>query len=129
MLKNADEYLNIAMSLIGDIDCTNKHISFIIQRNRILSIGTNSSKTHPLAVRKGYPLEQMHSELTAVIRAGRNVELKKCRLVNVRLSSTSLVVDRPILRLSKPCKICSSWCLGLFKEIYYTDENGFVKYE
>jgi hypothetical protein len=128
MLKNADEYLNIAMSLIGEIDCTNKHISFIIHRNRILSIGTNSSKTHPLAVRKGYPLQQMHSELTAVVRAKKNIEFKRCTLINVRLSSVSLIYNRPVLRLSKPCRICSSWCLGLFKDIYYTTENGFEKY-
>jgi hypothetical protein len=121
-----DRLVRIAMSVAQDIECSNRHVSFILDRNDVISIGTNSNRTHPLSAKYGYPLLGIHSELSAIIRAPKNIEFKKCRLINIRLSSDSWRYNLPIFRMSKPCKYCESWCRGMFKEIYYTTNDGFI---
>jgi hypothetical protein len=46
---------------------------------------------------------------------------RKLTLVNVRMNSQGQ------LRMSRPCNICSGWCLEVFDKIYYTDNEGFKK--
>ena len=120
-----DRLIRIAMSVAQDIECSNKHVSFIVCKNDILSVGVNSNRTHPLCAKYKYPLLGIHSELSAIIRAPKDTQFKRCKLINVRLSSDSWKYNRPIFRMSKPCKYCESWCLGMFKEIYYTTNNKF----
>lgn len=127
MLKNSDTYLNIAMSILRDVDCSNKHASFIVHKNRIISVGVNSNKSHPLARSKGYPLEGIHAELSALIGASSNFNLAKCKLVNVRLSGISWRKNEPVLRMSKPCKYCHPWVTNIFKEVYYTTDDGWER--
>lgn len=100
-----------------------KHFSFIFRRNNVVSVGWNThSSTHPTAKLCGYRYDDVHSELSAVLRYSGDMDsLKRCILVNTRINRFGH------LRPSKPCIKCMKWIplLG-FKEIWYTDvDNKF----
>lgn len=106
------------------------HFSFIMYGNRIVTIGTNIGKTHTEAYKLKYAYPSIHSELSAYVRAKKTgVQLSDCTLVNVRLSRLSIKKDRPILRMSKPCKYCLQWCQPMFDRIIYSTNEGFVEIE
>lgn len=96
------------------------HVSMIISGKTILSIGTNSDKTHPLIRAHGYPeYAAMHSEVNAWAKL--NAYLRRdsnLTLVNARYSRTGK------LGMSKPCKYCLPFVTELFTEIWYTDSTG-----
>ncbi len=123
-----DRLVELAMAIIpsAEIDCTNKHLSFAMNKNRVIAIGYNRHKTHPLCVKYGYPLLGIHSEMSVLIQVGAE-NLSGLTLVNIRLSGDSFRgrIHRPILRNSKPCKRCMPWCMTLFKKIYYSTNQGF----
>lgn len=125
--RKKEEFLRIAMDLVPVIDCTNKHVTFIVRRGRIISIGTNSTKTHPQAAKLGYRLLQIHSELAALLNARGRCDLSRCDLINIRLSSISNNYIGPVLRNSRPCSFCMPWCMDTFRRIYYTVDNGWCQ--
>ena len=95
-----------------------KHTSLIIRKGNIVSIGTNQSKTHPLAKKYGYRYNEVHSELDALLRyKGPKTNLT---LVNYRMNRFG------DMRLSKPCSNCMLWCASIFDKIYYTTSDGIV---
>ena len=104
-----------------------RHFSFILDGNKIISVGQNDKdKTHTLAFKNGYKYSCIHSELDALVRAKIDVErFKKCTIVNVRLNRFNHV------NLSRPCMNCQNLLKHYkFKKIYYTNENGrFEEYK
>jgi hypothetical protein len=97
-----------------------KHVSLIIVRNRIISIGTNQHKSHPRARQIGYRYDEVHSELDALIRCK---ERKNLVLVNFRFNRFGE------MRISRPCDLCTPWCKMIFDRIYYSTRTGFEKLE
>jgi hypothetical protein len=95
-----------------------KHISLVIYKRKIISIGQNIFKTHPNTVKLGYRVNDMHSELDAFRKIPRNLRDEKLILVNFRFNRFGS------LRNSKPCPVCSKWCQEVFHEIYYTTDDG-----
>ncbi len=97
-----------------------KHFSFIMRRNKILSIGWNlMNKSHPWTVKYGYEFSYIHSELMAVRNFPYQNELSKCRLINLRLVSKNKIA------LSKPCIHCAKFlCVFNLKEVWYTTNSG-----
>lgn len=82
-----------------------RHAAAIVCKNRIISIGTNKLKSHPMMAEfSGHPEKiWLHAEIDAIIKAINIVGvdfLKNCDLKVVRLD----IYDR--LALSKPCEIC-----------------------
>ncbi len=106
-----------------------KHFSFIVKNSKILALGLNQPyKTHPWAHRYGYRFSSVHSEWDAVVKLRHKHDFTKLRMINIRLSGSSLQADKPILRCSKPCKHCSLWLMGLgFRDIIYSVDTGFEK--
>lgn len=89
-----------------------KHFSFIIRRNKILSIGWDSYKTHPLSAKFGYWGEVTHAELSCLLNYNAPYQLNKLTFVNVRVSGG----------MAKPC----ANCMRLLKkygveEVWYTN--------
>tara|TARA_R100000152_G_C6623277_1_gene73277 strand:- start:108 stop:506 length:399 start_codon:yes stop_codon:yes gene_type:complete len=128
--KNLDRFLSLSMPLIEGIDCSCKHVSFVVKKNKIISIGVNrANKTHPLARKYGARFSTIHSELDAIIRAYREKDFDRCTLVNVRLSSVSMSRNIPVTRKAKPCPSCMKLILGCenIKEVYYTTNKGWEK--
>jgi hypothetical protein len=94
------------------------HVSLVIRKNKLISVGTNNWKTHPKTVELGYMLPYLHSELDAVRKI--NTSLDKLTLINYRFSKTGHV------GMSRPCKYCMPWCVNMFDKIYYTNEEGIL---
>ena len=126
---------DIAESLIDWSDTMRcRHFSFILHKKRIIAIGTNIKKTHPLhlknrkvSVRTGEDFsEQKHtcSEFNAIIKLKRltNIDTKKCSLINLRYDRNKK------LALASPCMSCKSLLTYFqFKTVIYTDNDGLYK--
>ncbi len=101
------------------------HVSVIVRRNRILSIGLNSMhRSHPLAYKFNYHSARIHSEIASLIHFRYDSEyLRKCSMWNIRIDKWNQV------KLSKPCSQCII-VLNLYglKEVFYTgDQGGFLQ--
>lgn len=138
MNKNLSKAIEISYALVG---CNKKrtprcrHFSFIFYKNKLLSIGFNNYKTHPLNLKFNYVNRQMnrissfigtHSEMKAFIKLRR----KNCfglTLINTRINRNNKI------DYSKPCKGCCDMIKKLgFKEVYFSNKNGdfdFLKIE
>jgi deoxycytidylate deaminase len=97
-----------------------KHVSLILVRNNIISVGTNQLKSHPRAKKIGYRYDEVHSELDALLRCK---ERKNLELVNFRFNRFG------DLRVSCPCSLCCPWCKLIFDKIYYTTPDGYTRLE
>lgn len=101
-----------------------KHVSFITDKNSIISVGWNHPfKTHPLANKFGYRYDSIHAELHAILNFEYPVkELCNYKLVNIRIDKFGK------MKLSKPCKICQILLRSFaINEIWYTDSHGNFK--
>jgi hypothetical protein len=103
-----------------------RHFSFIFDRSKLLSIGINSGKTHPLNLRYNYVNREndsigsfvgTHSEMSAVLKLGS----KACKgliMVNTRINRNDE------MDYSFPCKGCMDMIKKLgFKSVFYTTKN------
>ena len=99
----------------------NRHFSFILKKNKIVSFGWNQiKKTNTLCWKHKYEYPYIHSEISAI----RNFEypaslFSRCELVNVRVGKNNDI------SLSKPCEDCIRMlaCFD-FRKVWYTNENG-----
>ena len=98
---NFNKIIEVSYALINkhnaDLRC--RHFSFILDRNKIISIGLNSLKTHPKNLKYNYvnKLNQnisdivgTHSELSAVIKLGEE-DCSGLTLVNTRINRNWLL--------------------------------------
>ena len=126
---NFNKIIEVSYALINkhnaDLRC--RHFSFILDRNRIISIGWNSLKTHPLNLKYNYVnklkenisnIVGTHSELNAVIRLGEE-DCSGLTLINTRINRNNE------LDYSAPCHGCIDMINQLnFKNIYYSNSLG-----
>jgi deoxycytidylate deaminase len=126
---NFNKIIEVTYALINkhnaDLRC--RHFSFILDRNRIISIGMNSTKTHPMNLKYNYinknkekisDIVGTHSELNAVIKLGEE-DCSKLTLVNTRINRNNL------LDHSAPCNGCSDMIHQLnFKNVYFSNIKG-----
>ena len=126
---NFSKIIEVSYALINkhnaDLRC--RHFSFIMDKNKILSIGLNSPKTHPLNLKYNYVNKNKekisnivgtHSELSAVIKFGEE-DCSGLILVNTRINRNNK------LDYSAPCNGCSDMVRQLnFKEVWYSNANG-----
>ena len=114
-----EKLVNVAVPVALEIERPKKHVSIIIRKNEIVSVGTNNFRTHPLAKKYGYFFDEVHSELDALLRyRGPKDNLK---LINYRFNRFGS------MRMSKPCCVCLPWCVALFDDIWYSTDNGIEK--
>ncbi len=118
--RTLEKLINIAKPLCMDLDRKKKHVSVIVSKGEILSIGTNQYKTHPTAKKLGYRYDEMHSELDALIRCESR---KNLHLYNFRFNRFGE------MRLARPCCLCMPWCKAIFKTIHYTTIDGVLEME
>ena len=118
-----DEIVSGAYPLCLQIERQKKHISLVFHKKRLISVGSNHFKTHPKAKEYGYMFDEMHSELDALRKIPKQLLGKKLSLVNVRFNKHGM------MRMSKPCSTCQSWCKEIFHEIFYTTDDGIRQLE
>lgn len=108
------------------------HATFIFDKKRLISIGTNDySKCHPyhkMGKYYGYKRNPehyqpcLHSEISALLRLGEE-DCSRYTFVNVRIDNNNKTT------IAKPCLNCQRILDGVgYKAIFYSDsENGFSK--
>jgi deoxycytidylate deaminase len=135
--KNLKKVIEISYAFIDKRNAKQRcrHFSFIFYRNKLLSIGSNNCKTHPLNLKFNYVNRQMHkissfvgthSEMKAVIKLGTK-DCSGLTLINTRINRKNEI------DYSMPCKGCLDMIQKLnFKEVYFTTKKGdfdFLKIE
>jgi tRNA(Arg) A34 adenosine deaminase TadA len=96
----------------------------VVYRNRVVSFGCNSLKTHPVQMKFGkYPY--LHAETEAIIRATKELDdyqFSKCSLYVVR---AKLDGGKWVMGMSKPCSGCMH-CIrhSRIKNVFYSTDNG-----
>lgn len=127
--RTLDRIKDLTVELKGCCTSRNyKHLSFLVLRNNIVSVGFNSRDIHPkvqkLNMYNGYDDGSemgTHSEASAImVNYKRDISLlRHCTLVNTRISSTNSY------GMSCPCKSCRQLInfVGI-KRVIWTDSNG-----
>jgi len=111
---------NTAFPIAMGINRSQKHVSIILdKKGKIVSIGTNTRKTHPKAQEHGYRFCELHSELDCYLRVPDSRRSEKLTLVNFRFNRFG------DMRMSRPCSKCMPWCKAVFERIIYTTDYGF----
>ncbi len=106
--------LNLACAAHRDKDCYYQLCALVVKKNRVLSVGYNNPKTHPLAKTK---MRQLHAEIDALIGCTEK-QLDGAELIVVRARR-----DRKI-GMAKPCKVCHEFIKHVgIKRVYYTVDN------
>lgn len=95
------------------------HASVILRRSKILAVGFNERRTHPLAKKYGYRDDFVHAELDAMIQIPRN-QRHNLDLVNFRFN------NQGELRMAKPCEKCFPWVVEVFRNVFYSDRDGNI---
>lgn len=96
------------------------HVCFILKNNRIVSLGWNLNKTHPVTHRFPYrsKYQKLHAEFVAINKL-KNTDFSSLRLVVVRVNRLGILLN------SKPCIGCKSIIEKLeFKEVWYSTNMG-----
>ena len=92
----------------------------LVHKNIIVSVGTNSYKTHPfMAPRTEWPF--LHAEQHAIVRAG----VDNCEGLDLYIAR---VLKNNDLALSKPCDVCTELIKDVgIKNVYYsTNAKVFI---
>lgn len=103
----------------------------IVRNNKIVAIGINSMKSHPMAARfsKNDQAIFLHAEVAAIKNALREVEvedLEKMELYICRVKKPKPFSKKWVWGLAKPCIGCQRAIaeFGLKRVVYTTDETG-----
>lgn len=124
---NFSKVVEISYALVGKCSHNKrcKHFSFIFKGKKLVSIGVNSPKTHPLNLKYNYVNKQKHkisdlvgthSELSAVLKLGL-INYKGYFIINTRINRNYK------LDYSFPCNGCLEMLLNLnFDNIYYSNK-------
>lgn len=106
-------FADIALALASaiDSDMTHQLCALVINKNRVLSVGYNSNKTHPIM---DTTMRQLHAECSAVLRCP-DADLKGCDVIVARARSEGRA------GLARPCRACQSILKRRgVKRVFYT---------
>jgi deoxycytidylate deaminase len=120
--KLHNKIYKISINLQHLIRCGQKHFSFLVERNKIASMGWNKPwDTHPLAAKFGHRFNCIHSELDAILNFPYSFTLlPKYTLINIRIKNNNLVIAKPCLKCQKMLNF-----FGITR-IIYTKDNNYV---
>jgi deoxycytidylate deaminase len=113
--------IQFARNLIvcDEIDLRCRHFAFILKKGKIVSIGKNSNKSHPINQKYGYfKGSGLHAEACAIIKSGK-IDHTNHTLVTFRIDRNDKVA------MGRPCKNCQKLLKDVaFKQIFYSNEQG-----
>lgn len=110
-------------SIVSEISHPKKHISVVLEKNEVVSIGANTHHTKPIATKYGYQFGEYHSELDAIIKMSKRSSYTELTLMNFRFNRIGEI------RMARPCIKCMRWCKSYFDRIIYSHENSSMIYE
>jgi hypothetical protein len=117
--------LSIAFDLRDCCEAENRHISFLLDKNRIVSVGFNSNYKYSKITRgMGYWASSRHSEIDSYIKLRDKNLMPYLSLVNIRLSKTGTI------GMACPCDKCLNFLSIVSpRRIFYTTADGsFARY-
>lgn len=131
MMKANLEILNTLEKIAAaNPNPTEKLAAAIVWRNRIISVGLNSMKTHPLQAKYGRNKHSvfLHAEIAAIKNALREIDVDdftKCEIYIVRVKKERPFSKKYVRGLAKPCSGCARAIaeFGL-RRVIYTCDNG-----
>lgn len=92
----------------------------IIRGGKVLSLGINQVKTHPILIKRHYNrtlVDKLHAEIFAILRA--KTDLRGAKIYVARKKDSGKFGN------SRPCDNCLSMIIEAgIKKIFYTNENG-----
>jgi deoxycytidylate deaminase len=98
-----------------------RHVSFIVRKKKIFSIGLNNSyKSHPLSATYGHRFNSIHAELAAILNFPRPIYfLSQFTVVNIRYLRNGKI------GCSKPCCSCEKMLNDFnVKRVVYLNKFG-----
>lgn len=114
-MKILKKCVRLSRDMIHLTESRCKHFSFLIKKNKIISIGYNQPfKTHPLAKELGYRFSCIHSELHCLVSAKRIEGM----MINIRLDKFGNI------RGAKPCPKCEKLLSRHGIPCIYSTDNG-----
>jgi|TARA_R110000822_G_scaffold194072_1_gene332396 deoxycytidylate deaminase len=127
MKVNTDRYFDLAAITAGLSDRKKNKTGCVIldKNNRVVSLGSNSDKTHPIQWRYATQAGNekachLHAEIAALVRLRRQ-----------HIPHTAIVVRllaNGKRSMAKPCSICEAALLDSgVQQVYYTDYNADIK--
>ena len=107
----------LELAAASEHDMTHSLCALVVCKNRVLSVGYNQPKTHPISI--DTPMQQLHAEQDALLRCG-STEGAEVVVVRARPSG------KP--GLAKPCSICEG-ILRRFgvRRVFYTINSEDVE--
>jgi tRNA(Arg) A34 adenosine deaminase TadA len=101
----------------------NSHIAFLVKKNKIVKIGWNRKRTHPVISKHPYHDGYVgtHAELDVILKSGLE-DLNDHSMIVLRVDRKGRLAN------SKPCP----GCLSLLKsynveEVFYSDAEGKIE--
>ena len=131
-MKNVNEGIlhTLAKVAAANPNDREKFAAAVVYRNRIISIGMNSMKSHPMAAKYGKNEHAifLHAEVAAIKNALREIavdDFSKCDIYITRVKKEKPFSNKFVWGLSKPCRGCERAIaeFGL-KRTIYTCDNG-----
>jgi len=103
--------LDLAIAAHRDKDCYYQLCALIVKKRRVISVGYNNPKTHPMALTK---MQQLHAEMDAIVGCTRE-SLRGAEMIVVRARR-----DKQTGK-AKPCAACETLIRSVgLKRVYYT---------
>ena len=99
----------------------------VVYKGRIISVGVNQAKTHPLQVKwNRNPLRSsLHAEVAAIIRSSRILNEDEIRRASIYVARSKKILGVESPGLAKPCDGCLDLIVASgFNGVYYTTEDG-----
>lgn len=111
------KFAKIALELAGAAthDVTHQLCALVVSKNRVLSVGYNQPKTHPIS--KDTEMQQLHAEMSAILRCAESA-VEGAEIVVARMKPSG----KP--GLAKPCGACQG-ILRRFgvRRVFYTTNS------
>jgi tRNA(Arg) A34 adenosine deaminase TadA len=104
----------------------------VVCRNKIISIGINSMKSHPMAAKygKNEHAVYLHAEVAAIKNALREIDVddfSKCDIYITRVKKEAPFTKKFVWGLAKPCVGCERAIaeFGIKRTIYTCDDGDY----
>ena len=117
LLTRYQRFAKAALELAGaaEFDVTHQLCALVVDKNRVISVGYNSPKTHPISSETVQ--QQLHAEMDAVLRAGEEA-LIGAEVIIARCKPSG----KP--GLAKPCSVCEGVLRRAgVRRVFYTENS------
>lgn len=106
-----------------NLDHRCSHIAFLVKKNKIVHIGTNSCKSNPHTLKYEYEDHQrdgVHAELSVCLKSGKQ-NLSNYKMIVLRVDRNGNLTN------SKPCSGCQSVIKQFnINNVWHSDSEGKV---